>query len=112
METLTSIFYSLLVDLPSHLIKLAGIVLCIICWRRYPRASLLALAGILVFFFQTALGIAFNLWVQSGRGSFTSGRSIATFYQVTGFIQSIIRAVGFGLLFAALFWRQEQPKAV
>lgn len=112
METLSSIFYSLLIDLPSHLIKLVGIVLCIVYWRRYPRAAMLALAGILIIFFQTALGIIFNLWVQRAGGKSIPITSIATYFQVSGFIQSVIRAVGYGLLFAAIFWRNEQPKTV
>ena len=109
METIPSIFYSLLSDLPSHLAKLAGVVLCIIYWGRYPRAAMLALAGLLVFFLQTALAIIFNLWLGTWGGSVPVS-NITTYFKVAGFIQSVLSAAGFSLLLAAIFWRKEQPK--
>ena len=112
MEILSSILYSVLLDLPSHIAKLVGIGLCIYYWGRNPRAAMLALAGILVFFLQVALGIIFNLSASTIAGRASSPTSIRTYFQVTGFIQSVIRAVGFGLLFAAIFWRKEQPKTI
>jgi hypothetical protein len=107
---LYTIFSNLLYDLPSHIVRIVGIVLCIAYWRRYPRACLLTLIAMLLFFFQTAIAIGINLWIQgAGRRASITTQDIASYYKVSGIFQSIIRAAGFGLLFAAIFLRNERP---
>lgn len=108
---LYTIFSYILVDLPAHLVRLAGALLCFAYWRRYPRSCLLALIAILLFYLQTAAAIGVNLWVQSGT-RLVLNSNIGTYYRIYGFLHSIITATGFALLFAAIFWRDERPKTI
>lgn len=104
------VFSNLLIDLPAHVAKLVGIALCFVYWRRYPRACLLALIAFLLFFLQTAIAIGFTIWVQTvGRRSITTGE-IGNYFRVSGSIQSMVKAAGFGFFLAAIFWRDHPPK--
>ena len=109
-SSLYTIFGNLLIDLPAHLVRLVGIILCFVYWRRYPRACLLTLIAILLFYLQTAIAIGVNLWVQRAARFTINPGSIAIYFRVYGFLNSIITAIAFGLLFAAIFWRDERPK--
>jgi hypothetical protein len=107
---LYAVFSNILLDLPAHLVKLVGIVLCFVYWGRYPRACLLALIAILFFYLQSAIAVAVSLWVQTAVRRSMTATDIGTYFQISGFAQSVVKAIGFGLLFAAIFWRDERPK--
>lgn len=109
---LYTILGNILIDLPAHLVRLAGAFLCFAYWRRQPRASLLTLIAILLFYLQMAVAVGVNIWVQTSTRLVINPSDIASYFRIYGFLHSVVTAIGFGLLFAAIFWRDERPKTI
>ncbi len=104
-----------LAQLPVYLVWLVGAIVAVVRWRRHPRVSLLAVAGLAVLFLSSLVSTAANsmlpMMVASGalRGSFSR---MATVLAVCSIVFAVIAAVGYGLLLAALFsGRAPQPAA-
>jgi len=55
MAMTSSIFVQQLLQAPIYLIWLAAIVLAAVTWRRHPRVSLLAIAGLALFFVRAGI---------------------------------------------------------
>ncbi|RMF33497.1 MAG: hypothetical protein D6759_06865 [Chloroflexi bacterium] len=94
---------------PLLLAYLVGIVLALVFWRRYPRpcAFTLVAMGLLVLTLlgQTFLGAYFVVYRGAGVG-WGAGR-VGRVLMVNTLIGSLIRALAFGLLLAAVFVGRE-----
>ncbi len=102
--TRTGLLAICLVESPVFLVYLAGLVLAIVRWPRQPRASLLALLGLLVLAGNSLAGMATNFWLpfalQGGRFGFgILGNAMG----ILRLGQAVLTALGLSLLLAAVF---------
>lgn len=101
-----------LIQLPLLLVWLVGIILAGVYWRRNPVVSLLALVAISMLFLESLVATYLNLWlpVMLSQRGWGAGR-IGTFLAAKGLLQSVMSAVAWGLLIAAIFgWRKAEGK--
>lgn len=95
---------NLLTQLPILLVCFVGIVLAIVRWQCHPRVSLLTLIGIGLFLLDLSLNIFLNvgmpLWFARRDVSVTQ---IGTFLAVKSILASLLVALAWGLLLAAIF---------
>jgi hypothetical protein len=87
---------------PLLFVYLTGIILAFVWWRRAPRAAVLALAGLGVLLIATVLSPLTAVYAMNARGS-TPAASVGQTVAVMGVAFALIRAVGTGLLVAAVF---------
>ncbi len=78
-------------------------------WRRHPKVSRLTLTAILIFFAESLASVFANFYLplmlrDAGRANGIS----PLFYTFTGLISSVIRAVAWGLLVAAIFSQRDK----
>jgi hypothetical protein len=88
----------LLSELPYLLIWLAGLILAIVCWSRYPRPARLTTLAIGMMFLATVLFC--YLCSQLISRQWPNSR---TWIQILAWGLNIVRALGYGLLFWAIF---------
>lgn len=101
-------YLNILAQLPLYLTWLAGIVLAIVTWRKHPQVSLFTLIGLVVVFLNAGFGLFFNMIMvprlMEGGRSVTSISGVLTIVHA---VQTLISAVGFGFVLAAIFgWRR------
>src|SRR5262245_24611551 len=97
-------FMQILYQLPMLLVYIAGIVLAIAFWGRQPRASMFALIGTAILLAVSILApivsnLSFQYWFRSSRPS----SQYSTAMGVLAVIWVLVRASGYGLLFAAVY---------
>ena len=101
---------NVLIQLPMLLAWLVGVVLSLFNWRRQPRISLLTLSAIALLFVELIVSTYLNLWLPitlSNKG-WNMGQ-LSLLLPVIGAGESLVRAVAWGLLLAAIFgWRSAQ----
>ena len=102
--TILPTLFSYLVQSPILLVWLAGFILAIAYWRRHPRVSLLTVIALVIFLLESVVSTYLNLWLPL----LLSKRGIATLQMgqilvIKGIVASIILAVAWGLLIAAIF---------
>jgi hypothetical protein len=98
-----------LIQLPVILVWLVGVCLSLIYWRRHPQVSRLTLGAIVILSVEMFVSTWLNLWLPLRlRSAGWNSSSLALFYPVVGIVESLIRAVAWGFLIAAIFrWRYE-----
>lgn len=95
---------SLVAQILLFLVWLAGIVFAVVRWRRHPRASLLIVIGLVVAMANQAAGLALSLSLpQLIDAQFFPSRSLPMIVAAVGWVRSLVSAVAFGLLLAAVF---------
>jgi hypothetical protein len=110
MDPGAAVFLSTLVQqAPVLLVYLAAIFLALMFWRRCPTPCALTLgAGVLLLV--VSLGQSFlNLYIYSPRDGATLADR-ATLIAVVGLAGGILRALGYGLLLAAVFHGRSSPQ--
>ncbi|MEM7346377.1 MAG: hypothetical protein AAF485_19225 [Chloroflexota bacterium] len=98
-----------LVQLPVILVWIGGGVLCIMYWQRYPKVALVTLIAIIGFlitsFVNTYLSISLPMLMHREGWS---ASQIGPLLAAQGVVSSLISAVLWGLLIAAVFgWRNQ-----
>lgn len=100
---------SCLPQLPLILVWLVGIVLAVTRWQRHPKVSMLALIALILTLLETIVSNFLSIWLPimlTEQG--TSATQIGTIFGVWRFIASLVGAVIWGLVLAAIFrWRDE-----
>jgi hypothetical protein len=101
---LAAILTSCVVHIPTLLVWIAGAVLAIMHWRKYPQVSMFTLAALGIFIVLTIAGSILSIWlpVTIMRDGMDSGRLGITL-TISGCIQSLIAAGAWGLILAAIF---------
>ncbi len=113
MDIFVSTLGMYLIQLPVLIVWLVGGVLALVHWRRHPRVSLLALIALGVFFIQMLVGTYLSIWlpmtlVRQGM----SAAQMGLIMMARGVVQSLVSAVAWALLIAAVFgWRSKQDGA-
>jgi hypothetical protein len=106
-----TMFVSLLVQqAPIFLVYLAAIFLALTFWRRCPVPCALTL-GAVVLLFVVSIGqmlVTNFLFPRDGSG-LSSGDRMTTF-AVVNIAAGILRAIGFGLVVAAVFHGRNRPQ--
>lgn len=98
-----------LVSLPVFLVWLGGLILCIIKWRKAPRASLFALIGLVILFFDRFFHFAVSAMIVSSYREM-SPNGIGWAYFFLGFFSSLLSAAGFALLILAIWMQRPAAK--
>jgi hypothetical protein len=100
---------SCLTQLPLLLVWLVGIVLAVARWQRHPKVSLLALIALVLALLETILNGFLSVWIpvmltEQGMTSM----QIGTAFAIWRFVASLVGAVIWGLVLAAIFrWRDD-----
>jgi hypothetical protein len=110
MSLVGSWLVRLLGQLPLLLVLLAGVVLAVVTWRRHPKASLLALVGLLLLFVHAVVGVWLLPWLTFRLGGLRIMRTPALRMGVLTLIPALVQTVGLGCLLGAIFLpRQAAP---
>ncbi len=101
---LPAILTSCFVHIPTILVWIAGAVLALMRWRKYPQVSMFTLAALGIFLVLTIAGSILSIWlpVTLMRGDTDSGR-MGIILAGSGCVQSLIAAGAWGLILAAIF---------
>ncbi|HEY5574500.1 MAG TPA: hypothetical protein VIK64_15875 [Anaerolineales bacterium] len=106
-------FIAAFIQLPLYLVWLAGFALAIAYWRRHPRVAQLTIGAMVIFFVTSLAGTALSRWLPfalQARGLATSQLGLVTI--IISVIQTLLNAVAFALLLAAIFgWRIQGEKS-
>ena len=98
---LTPLVGMLLVQAPTLLAYLVGIVFAVIRLQRNPRPAALVLIGCALLFVASLVGPMVQVWVMYNRT--TTVASIGEFLMAVNFVLGLVRAAGFVLLIVAAF---------
>ena len=109
MFQFTSILSILIVQLPLILVWVIGLVLAIIRWKRHPRASLFTLIAITGLMILSLAGSLLSVWlpVMIRTGGWDVSR-IGVINTAVGFVRSLLAAILWGLLLAAIFGKRNE----
>ncbi len=88
---------------PLYIVWLIGIVLALVRWRHHPRASLLMVIALALAVADQIGGILVNLFLPSLVGQLLPIGSMGMFLTAVSGLRSLLSAVVFGLLLAAVF---------
>lgn len=108
MELVFPTLTSLLFHLPVALVWLVGVAFALLFWQRHPRVSLLTVVAIALLFLDTLADTILNVAVPlSFYSQGMSATQIGLFFAAKNAITSIVAAIAWGLLIAAIFgWRK------
>jgi hypothetical protein len=92
-------------QLPYYLVWLVGLIIATVYSSRYPRPALLTTLAIGMMFLASV--VYCYLWSETSRHQWPDGVSERTWRQSLTWVHNVVRALGYGLLFCAIFgWRQ------
>ncbi len=113
MDNIAGVFLvQLLQQLPLLLAYAGAIFLGLTYWRRYPTAALLTAAAGGLLLTVAALQTFFNLYLIHNRtGADGSVARMGSLLTAIGIGCSLLRALSFGLLLAAVFYRRSDSQA-
>jgi len=103
-STLTIVFSQLATSLPLLLVLIGGIVWAAMLWRRAPKAAMLAMAGLVIMLVSLIASVTITAYIISNRTVAAASPAL----QISGFAFGIARAVGLGLVVAAVFANRQQ----
>lgn len=99
-----AVVQKLLVQSPLLLVYIVGAVLSLVFWRRHPKVSGLTLVAMILLIFTSVVSAGINVWLP--RYFFQqhySRSSESAVYAVVNTAIGVVRAMGIGLLLAAVF---------
>jgi hypothetical protein len=92
---------NLLMQAPIVLVAGLALVFCFARWRQMPKACLLGSLGFGLVILRTVLASSLQLLIPRMLGG--NHQLMVTFFTVSGVVWSVVSAVAYGLLAAALF---------
>lgn len=101
-----------LIQFPFFIVWIAGIVMSLKYWNRYPKVSHLTLIAILILFGESIIHTYLNQQLPVMLQQHEYGtRQITRIFFIKDFIQAILKAAAWTLLIVAMFrWRSERGK--
>lgn len=102
-ETGAEISRYLLQSGPLLLVYLAGIVACIACWGRAPRAAVAAVVGLLILLVGHLVGSVATMWVIHSANRDGNAAGMGTLLSSLAILRSLGYAVGMAVLLVAVF---------
>lgn len=110
VELLEAVGMAMVGNLPMLLAYAAALIFIIVRWRRAPRASLLALSGVLFGLFLQVLMPLLYVWAsRRAMNSENTAMEMQSLYTVIALAGSIAHAVSFGFLFLAIYADRRYP---
>ena len=94
---------------PVLVALLVMLVLCLVLWGRYPRVCLLAFLGSLLLLFTGFVFPLAGTYVDRTWSSAGSGATLGETLLALALVSNAVRAVGYGLLTAAIFAGRTRP---
>ncbi len=99
-SSFATLFSQLAIMAPLLLVYLVGLVLVIVYWRRAPLSAMLALIGLIILVLAMFGSPLIQMFIANASRPVSSlGQTIT----LLSFAFSILRAIGMGLLIAAIF---------
>lgn len=77
-------------------------------WQRHPRVSRLTLTAILIFLAESLASICANIYLPFMLPDASRDYILSFFYGLTGLISSVIQAVAWSFLIAAIFSQRDK----
>jgi hypothetical protein len=108
MRPMNSYASLLITHLPTLLVYIAAIVVCIALWRRTPRGAMFAIFGIGVFIVGMLVSIGSTFWLMQNRA--TPGSSVAQVMMIIAVLGMLLHAGGVALLVAGVFAGRPAPE--
>jgi hypothetical protein len=106
-----TLFVSLLVQqAPLFLVYLGAVLLALTFWRRCPVPCALTLGGVVLLFLVSIGQMLLNNLLFARDGSGLSSGDRMTVLTVVNIAAGILRALGFGLVVAAVFHGRNRPQ--
>ena len=97
-------------QLPVWFVLLGGLIVTCIFWQSCPRSALLTLLALLLLGAATAVGPAANNWLVQARQTHDwTAAQLGFHFMEVGAILNLVRALGYGLLLAAVFSGRRPP---
>lgn len=97
-------------NLPMLLAYAVALIFIIVRWRRAPRASLLALCGVLLGLFLQVLMPLLYVWAsRRAMNAENPALEMQSLYTILALAGSIAHAVSFGFLFLAIYADRRYP---
>ncbi len=93
------------------LVWLVGAILSILSWQRHPKVSRLTLIAIAIFLVTSLVGTYTSLYLPlllRDRG-WTNSQLAAVYYPLHSIVVSLIQAVAWGFILAAIFTKRDKP---
>ena len=110
MQAIVMLSTYFIYQLPVILVWIVGVILALFYRKRYPKISLRALAAIVIVFVSSAAGGILSLYLaltsQAQRWSANQTSLVST---AGAIVQSLIAAVAWGLVLAAIFGERNKP---
>jgi len=104
MSQVGSVFSVLIVQIPLIIVWLFGIIIAIARWKKHPQISLLSIIAITGLLFLSVAGNFLGVWlpVMLRTNNWNINR-IGVINAAVGFVRSLLAAILWGLLLAAIF---------
>lgn len=90
------------------LVWIAAVILALSHRRRYPKVSQLTLTAIVIFFAESLASVCANIYLPFALPDASRPYILSFFYSLTGLISSVIQAVAWSFLIAAIFSQREK----
>jgi hypothetical protein len=110
---MTQIIGTLAAYLGQHfivaLVWLAGAILSLSYRKRYPKVSGRTLIGLAILFAESVISTYVNLYVplMLRDQGWSDAQLTISFFPIAGVVESLIQAVGWGFIFAAIFGKRD-----
>lgn len=109
MSNLVAAFATFLPRLPFFFICVTGIVLALMNWNQHRKPAIFVLSGSAALLLGFVLAFSVHLVAINHTGSGRSAAEIGTLITVLGIFQSLLSALGYGLLLVAAFIGRNRP---
>jgi hypothetical protein len=103
MSFFPQILTNLLFRLPMLLLWLVALILCLVRWKRHPKASLLGIVAFSILVLQALVNVGLDVWFFGVMGPPTSGMRVGKFYTLRSVLSTIVSAIGWGFLLVGFF---------
>jgi len=90
-------------------VLVVGLILALVRWPQHPGVSRTALLGCVVLLLNLVAGTALNYWLWRARAEHGwSIQQVSLYSSILGWFRVLVGALGYGLLFWAIFgWRNQ-----
>jgi hypothetical protein len=101
-------FWGVATQLPLYVVWLIGIIVAVVRWSKHPRASLLALCGLLIFLVWGLGSALLGPWIQMTLLHSAPGLDrMGLLIRLGDLLGALVRGAAWVMVIAAIFWGRE-----